>query len=89
MNYTEAAARVREYIEEHCLYMRPGFTFTDADPLLGLGIIDSMGVIELVEFVQDELGVIVQDDDLTEANLGSVAAIANYVSGKRVQQLAS
>lgn len=89
MTQTEAAARVRGYIQENCLYMRPDFEFSDSDALLGRGIIDSMGVIELVTFLQDEFGVAIEDHELTEENLGTVNAIANYVVGKRAQQLAS
>jgi len=89
MTHNEIAARVRGHIQETYLYMRPGATFTDTDPLLGRGIIDSMGVIELVAFLEDEMGVTVADEDLTETNLGSVAAITAYVATQRATRMAS
>jgi acyl carrier protein len=80
---TEQSARIRRYITENFLYMRPDYQFTDDDALLGKGIIDSLGVMELISFVEEEFGVAVADTDITEQNLGSVNAVARYVASKR------
>jgi acyl carrier protein len=72
-------ARVRQYIVDNFLYMRPGFAFSDDDFLMGRGIIDSLGVMELIGFVEEAFDVRVADEDVTEENLGSVNAIARYV----------
>jgi len=50
----EVSSRVRSYITENFLYMRPDFSIGDEDSLLGNGIIDSMGVIEVITFNQQE-----------------------------------
>ena len=44
---------------------------------------DSIGVIELVEFLQREFGCAIAEDEITEANLGSLSAIARFVHTKR------
>src|SRR3954470_2189741 len=80
---TEQSARIRRYITENFLYMRPDYQFTDDDALLGKGIIDSLGVMELISFVEEEFGVAVADTDITEQNLGSVNAVSRYVASKR------
>jgi acyl carrier protein len=49
---------------------------------LDRGIIDSMGVVELVQFLETEFRVEIRDDDITEDNLGSLAAIASFVAAK-------
>jgi acyl carrier protein len=77
--------RIRSYINENFLYMRPDLELNDDDALLKKGIVDSMGVGEILEFLSHEFGVTVDDDDITEENLGSVAAIARYVSGEPVR----
>jgi acyl carrier protein len=71
--------RVRRYVVDNFLYMRPGFELSNDDQLLGKGIVDSLGVMELITFVEDELGVSVTDSDVTEEHFGSVSAIARYV----------
>ncbi|HEY7233926.1 MAG TPA: acyl carrier protein [Gemmatimonadaceae bacterium] len=89
MTEHEISARVREYVAENFLYMRQGYEFSDADSLLGHGIIDSMGVIELVTFVQDEFGVDVENCEITDENFGTLDAIARFVYEKRPKHLAA
>ena len=74
---------VRAFIEENFLYMRPDLELQDDDDLLGLGVIDSLGFVELVEEVQARYGVQVQDVEITEDNFGSIDAIVAFVDGKR------
>jgi acyl carrier protein len=81
----EVTSRVRGYITENFLYMRPNFTIGDDDSLLGNGIIDSMGVIEVITFIQQEFEITIDDEDITEENLGTLAAIARYVVGKKAK----
>ena len=76
-------AGVRQYIVDNFLYMRPDFRFTDDDPLMGRGIVDSLGVMELIGFVEEAFEVTVGDEDVTEEHLGSVNAIVRFVSAKR------
>jgi acyl carrier protein len=79
---TSALARVRTFVVQNFLYANPEAPLGDSDQLLESGIVDSMGVVELMEFIQGEFGVTIPDDDITEANLGSLEAIANYVSSR-------
>lgn len=75
--------RVRQYVVENYLYMRQDVQLHDDDPLLARGIIDSMGVMEIIALLEDEFGIQVGESEITEENLGSLAAIARYVSAKR------
>lgn len=75
--------RTRAWVRENFLYMRPDWPLGEDDPLVGSGVIDSVGVIELVEFLQREFECTIAEDELTESNLGSLGAIARFVHGKR------
>jgi acyl carrier protein len=75
--------RVRGFLEENFLYMRPDFVLGDDDRLLERGVVDSMGVAEMVTFIEDEFDIKTSDDDITEANLGSLTAIGRFVTQKR------
>ena len=79
MTAAHVIERTRAYISENFLYMRRDFRLDDTDSLLGSGIIDSMGVMEVIAFIETEFGVDVGDDDVTEENLGSIRAISRYV----------
>lgn len=74
--------RTRQYITENFLYMRPDVVLAENDSLLGQGIIDSMGVTELLTFIEDEFGVAASDDEITEQNLGTLRAIGAFVSAR-------
>jgi acyl carrier protein len=80
MDHAAILTRTRAYVNETFLYMRPDFTLGDQDRLLQRGVIDSMGVMELLVFLRSEFGVVVADEDITESNLGTLADIARYVS---------
>lgn len=82
MNLEAVAHRTRSYIRKNFLYTRPDFELADDAQLLEAGIIDSMGIMELIEFVEDSFGIQIDDEEITEENLGTVAAISGYVSGK-------
>ena len=83
MTHAEIQDRTKAYIRENFLYTRPDHPLAEDDRLLELGIIDSMGVMELIDFIQDTFGVEVQDDEITEDNLGTLRAITDYVAAKK------
>lgn len=83
IDQTTLARELHAYIAETFLYMQPGLELADDDQFLELGVIDSLGFIELVEEVQTRYGIVVEDVEITEENFGSVAALVRFVEGKR------
>jgi acyl carrier protein len=79
----EIAERTRAYVRENFLYMRPDWPLDDDAPLLESGVIDSIGVAELIGFLQAEFNCTFDEDEITEGNLGSVGAIARFLQAKR------
>jgi acyl carrier protein len=84
---TEAATDIRvdmrSFLEENFLYMHPGVELKDGDDFLALGIIDSLGFVELVEEVQSRFELTIDDVEITEENFGSIDAIAQFVAAKQ------
>lgn len=83
MSDTDVRRDLRAFIEENFLYLHPDVELGDGDDFLSLGIMDSLGFVELVEEVQDRYGVQVADVDITEENFGSIDAIVRYVTARR------
>jgi acyl carrier protein len=79
----DVRADMRAYIDENFLYLHPGIELKDSDEFLTLGIVDSLGFVELVEEIQTRYGVTVEDIEITEENFGSIDAITGYVESKR------
>jgi acyl carrier protein len=74
---------LRAYVEETFLYLHPGVELADGDELLELGVIDSLGFVELVEEVQARYGIVVGDVEITEENFGSIDALVAFVERRR------
>ena len=51
----------------------------DGDNLLENGVIDSLGVLEIVTFLNESYSLAVEDDDLTPENFQSISSIASFV----------
>lgn len=61
--------------------VEPGKLAHDED-LLGAELIDSLGITELVGFLERQFGIAVADEDLVPDNFRSVDSIAAFVSRK-------
>jgi methoxymalonate biosynthesis acyl carrier protein len=52
------------------------------EPIIENGVLTSLQTVELVMFLEDRFGIMVEDEELDEENFGSVNAIAGLVAGK-------
>lgn len=76
------ALLIKDFIVENFLFgddtqLDKNMSFIEND------IIDSTGVLELVAFLEDEMGVEVEDEDIVPANLDSINKICAYVERKQ------
>jgi acyl carrier protein len=76
--------RIERRVEE---FIRSNFSISPTDPGFGEevdlyegGYIDSVGVVELLEFLSNEFGVEIPDDDLLSDEFASIGGIARIVS---------
>jgi acyl carrier protein len=85
MPVTEAQiiAETRTYITENFLYARPNYVVGEDEHLLEKGVVDSMGMVELITFLQDQYGVEPADDEITEDHFATLRRIAAFVERKR------
>ena len=78
----EIEAKIRTYIAHNLLFSDNGFTYNDDDSFLQEGIIDSIGVLELVLFVEETFDLIVPDFEITPDNFDSVNKLTNFIRRK-------
>ncbi len=58
-------------------------TFTVDTPLLGaIPELDSMAVVTLITSLEEQLGIVVDDDDIGGATFETVGALTEFVAGK-------
>lgn len=81
MNAATITQELRDFIAENYL-LGQECTFEDDDSFLDHGIIDSTGVLQLVGFLEETYGIIVDDQELTPQNLDSITAVSAYLRRK-------
>lgn len=72
---------LRDFIRKHFLFDEDA-ALGDRDPLFP-DVIDSLGVMEVVAFVEERFGIDIGDDDLLSDNFGSLEAMASLIDRKR------
>jgi acyl carrier protein len=75
--------QIREFIQVQLAEPKGVTSFTDDDPLMENGVIDSLGIFRLVSFLEEELRVRVSDDEINAETLKSVNTIEELVIRKR------
>jgi acyl carrier protein len=83
---TEYRKQIREFLSRDILFCGDVFPHDDDTSLIGEGIVDSMGVVEVVMFVQSTFGITVDPQEVTRENFDSVSKLARYVGGKLERQ---
>jgi acyl carrier protein len=77
---------IREFVETSFLFREGRERLGDDESLLGAGLIDSTGILELVSYLESAFGIVVQDEEIVPENLDSVGQIAAYVEMKHAAQ---
>lgn len=81
----EIKQKIKQFIADKSPAVRQG-SLSDTDSLLDNNIIDSMGFLDLVTFVESEFDIVVEDDELLTDNFESIESITNFVNAK-VEQM--
>lgn len=74
---------LRDFITTNFLFGDESRTPSDDEDLLLAGVVDSTGILELIEFLEEQFGIQVSEEETVPENLGSVANLTRYVTGKR------
>jgi acyl carrier protein len=77
---TDIERDIREFVIQHFLSGNASKLRADGS-LLG-DVIDSMGVIALVAYLQEHFGFTVEDDEVLPSNLDTISNLVTYVSKK-------
>jgi len=82
MTTADTEARIRHFIATNLLYTPDGFSHDNNASFLQEGIIDSLGVMELVAFVQTSFKIAVEQSEVIPDNFDSVSKLAAFVQRK-------
>jgi acyl carrier protein len=80
---TSVEQQLRKIVTETFLVGGDRSELRGDDSFIETGIIDSTGILQLVEFVEQEFGFKVEDEDLIPENLDSIDRLLAFVERKR------
>lgn len=79
----ETATQIRNYLEEKYSSTRKGIHLNDNTLLLEEKVIDSVGVLELLFFVEESFGIEVPEEDISSDHFGTISRLALYIDSKQ------
>lgn len=80
----ETVIRVlRKFILDNFLFTDDENALNNDDSFLEKGIIDSTGILEVIEFISGEFEITVEDDELLPENLDSVSNLEAFIQRKK------
>lgn len=75
--------KIRAFIFDNFLFDAKDSALQNDTSFLEEGIIDSTGVLELVDWLEKEFGISVDDEELIPENLDSVNLLSAYITKKK------
>ncbi|MBD3241676.1 MAG: hypothetical protein GF331_13885 [Chitinivibrionales bacterium] len=79
--HEEIRDTITEFIHSHFVRARAD-AFTSQTNLLEEGIVDSMGLLDIIGFLENAFAVRVTEDDLLTDNFGTIDSLVAYVERK-------
>jgi len=78
---SEISDRIRAFITSELMFEDSSARLSDDTPLLA-GTIDSLGLMQLISFIEEEFGVAIDDAEVTATNFRTVTDIERLVEQK-------
>jgi acyl carrier protein len=84
---SEVKNKIRTFIIENYLFgddegLEEGTSFLDE------GIVDSTGILELIEYISEEFSITVEDEELVPENLDSISNVTAFI-GRKTERVAA
>ncbi|MBK7090624.1 MAG: acyl carrier protein [bacterium] len=81
-NTEKVRSEIRKFIVDSYLLGDESVKFTDSDSFMRRGIIDSMGILELTAFLEQQYSITVADSEMLPTNLDSVENLIGFIKTK-------
>lgn len=81
---SEIKRKTREFVVDNFLFGDDN-GLQESTSFLQEGIIDSTGILELVNFIEEEFHIQVQDDELLPENLDSLEKVTHFLEKKTIK----
>jgi acyl carrier protein len=76
---------IQNFIADNFMIGMEQTDLDDNDSLLEQGIIDSTGILELVTYLEEIFGIVIDDEEMIPENLDSVGNIVSFLERKNIK----
>ena len=84
---SDVKRKIRTFIIDNYLFGDDA-GLEESTSFLDEGIVDSTGILELIEFISEEFGITVEDEELVPENLDSINNVSAFIGRKQGQAVA-
>ena len=85
----EISNKIRNFILENVLMGQDDSVLDNEDSFLEKGIIDSTGILELIQFIEETYDIRIDDEELVPENFDSLKNIVQYLERKLLKTAAN
>jgi acyl carrier protein len=82
MDSTTIERDIRQFLSDNFPLADEGSELAGGDSLIEAGVIDSTGVLELIEFLEANYAIQISDEEVLPDNLDSIERIGRFVTAK-------
>jgi len=80
---TNTKELLRTFILENYLFTNDESKLNNTDSFLDNGVLDSMGILELIYFLEEELSIKVESEEMLPKNLDSIDNLFIFITNKQ------
>lgn len=74
--------KIKQFIIDNFFFGSTSESFADDDSFLENGIIDSTGILEIIEFIEETYEIKVENEELVPENLDSLNNVSQFIQKK-------
>jgi len=83
MNENDIKENIRNYISDEYLDEEDAKNLTDESPLVSSGLIDSISILQVVDFLEQQFNFEFEPHEVDQANLNTINLMLKFIQSKK------
>lgn len=79
----ELQEKIRKFIENNLVVFEDEAEFEDSDNIFEMGFVNSLFAMKMVNYIENDIGIELSNDDLDISNFNSVERIVEFINNKK------
>lgn len=88
MTYESSSEIIRKFVTSNLVKKREHLEIGDHDDLIMNGLLDSLAIIKMINFLEDQYHFSIKDEDVLPENFQTISAVSSFVNRMLNQQTA-